>query len=1056
MSASVDRRKQILALTAISALAITTVVFDLVIAETPATQNSDKLDYTFHIRPILADRCFVCHGPDKGTRKAELRLDKRDAAIDQAGVIVPGKPDESELIRRITTRDLDERMPARESKLHLTADEIALLTRWVNEGAEYKEHWAFLPLPKTIEPPSVNNDAWPANPIDRFVLARYEREALTPSPAASKEDWLRRVSFDLTGLPPTIAEIDAFLADTSAQAYEKVVDRLLASPHFGERMATDWLDAARYADSFGYQADGDTHVWPWRDWVVEAFNENLPYDRFLTWQIAGDLLPDATRNQRLATAFSRLNRMTNEGGSIAEEFRQEYVSDRVHTLGTAVLGLTLECTRCHDHKYDPLTQRDYYSLGAFFNSIDEWGTYDNSQFRPTPTLLLTTPKQEKAIAEHRRRLRDLEERMRELRESREGDFRAWLEQSPMPETPALIGHYSLDSLETDGRLVANKGDAGKTSPANRLVPGKLGQALEFTGDDAATIPPKLQSLERTQPYTIAFWLRTADETKQGIVLHRQAGTDTGFHGTELSFDDGRLFFALIRFWPGNAIAIRTRDKIPAGEWTHIAITYDGSSTAAGMAIYINGARATTDILRDRLYKNLEAGGDEIAFGERFRSVGLKRGAIDELRLYDRPLTAIEISQIHDGKSLGEAIAAKDADRLRDYYFAAIDPDLAKLRDELKAARQQLFQAEHEVSEIMTMEEMPDQRPAFILHRGEYDAPRERVDRNTPAVLPSFPADAPRNRFGLARWLTHPDHPLTARVAVNRYWQLFFGCGLVPTTENFGTQGALPSHPELLDWLARDFVATGWDVKHLCKQIVLSSTYRQRSAAPRELRDRDPDNVLLARGPSRRLSAEMLRDSALATSGLLVRTLGGPPVKPYQPPGLWKGQNAFLPEYVPDKGESLYRRTLYTFWRRTSPPPNMLALDAAPREVCTVRRQTTSTPVQPLVLLNDPQWVEAARALATRMLRQGGATPRDQLAFAFRTVCTRRPSDQELDLLVRLFDDQLARFRSDADGAKNFLAIGEHKADGDSDPAPLAAATALASAILNLDAAIVLR
>jgi hypothetical protein len=1056
MNATVHHRSYNRALAVVTAVVLMTFLPARAIAESPATQNSDKLDYNFHIRPILADRCFVCHGPDKGTRKADLRLDKRDAAIDQAGVIVPGKPDESELIRRITTSDADERMPARESKLSLTPDEIALLTRWVKEGAEYKEHWSFLPLPKSVEPPPVKNDAWPANPIDRFILARLEREALEPSPAPSKEDWLRRVTFDLTGLPPTIADIDAFVADSSPHAHEKVVDRLLASPHYGERMATEWLDAARYADSFGYQADGDMHVWPWRDWVVEAFNDNLPYDRFLTWQIAGDLLPDATRRQRLATAFSRLNRMTNEGGSIAEEFRQEYVSDRVHTLGTAILGLTLECTRCHDHKYDPLTQRDYYSLGAFFNSIDEWGTYDNSNFRPTPTLLLTTPEQETKLAEHRRRLRDLEDRVRELRESREGEFRRWLEQNPKPETPGLIGHYSADSLETDGRLIANKGDAGKTSSANRQVPGKIGQALEFTGDDAATFPAKLQSLERTQPYTIVFWLRTAGEMKQGIVLHRQAGTDTGFHGTELTFDDGRLFFALIRFWPGNAIAIRTKDKVPAGEWTHIAITYDGSSTAAGMAIHVNAVRAPTDILRDRLYKNLEAGGNEISFGERFRSVGLKDGAIDELRLYDRPLTAIEIAQIRDGKSLDTAIAAKDIARLRDYYFAAIDPDLAKLRDELTTARQQLFQAEHEISEIMTMEEMPEPRPAFILHRGEYEAPRERVERNTPAILPSFPADAPRNRLGLACWLTHPDHPLTARVAVNRYWQLFFGRGLVQTTENFGTQGALPSHPELLDWLARDFVASGWDVKRLCKQIVLSSTYRQRSAAPRELRERDPDNVLLARGPSRRLSAEMLRDSALATGGLLVRTLGGPPVKPYQPPGLWKGQNAFLPEYVPDKGESLYRRTLYTFWRRTSPPPNMLALDAAPREVCTVRRQTTSTPVQPLVLLNDPQWVEAARALGTRMLREGGGTPRDQLAYAFRIVCTRRPTDQELDLLARLYDDQLTRFRADADAAKKFLAIGDHKTEGDFEPATLAAATALATALLNLDAAIVLR
>ncbi len=436
------------------------------------------------------------------------------------------------------------------------------------------------------------------------------------------------MTFDLTGLPPTLAEIDAFLANDSPQAYEKVVDRLLASPHFGERMATEWLDVARYADSFGYQADGDMHVWPWRDWVVEAFNDNLPYDQFLTWQIAGDLLPNATREQRLATAFSRLNRMTNEGGSIAEEFRQEYVSDRVHTLGTAFLGLTLECTRCHDHKYDPFTQRDYYALGAFFNSIDEWGTYDNSQFRPTPTLLAddagagneasrTSPSVARPGRASARTAGVARRRVPPLARA-----------EPEAGTTELIAYFPLDAIAPDNQLLANNGGGpGKNSPANRLVPGKLGQALEFTGDDPATFPSMLSNLERMQPFTVAFWLRTAGEMKQGIVFHRQAGTDTGFHGTELSFDDGRLFFALVRFWPGNAIAIRTKDKLPAAEWTHVAITYDGSSTAAGLAIYVNGAGASTDVIRDKLYKDLEAGGaTRLAFGERFRSVGLKGGA----------------------------------------------------------------------------------------------------------------------------------------------------------------------------------------------------------------------------------------------------------------------------------------------------------------------------------------------------------------------------------------------------------------------------------------------
>lgn len=1033
-----------------------------------------KLDYNFDIRPILADRCFVCHGPDKGTRKADLRLDLAEAAIGVSEVIVRGKPEESELVRRITSSDDEERMPPPESKLHLTKNEIEVLRRWVAEGAEYKQHWAYLPLPKEVPLPAVRDSAWPAGAIDRFILARLEREGLAPSPAASKEDWLRRVTFDLTGLPPTLAEVDAFLADESQQAYEKVVDRLLASPRFGERMALDWIDAARYADSFGYQADGDMHVWPWRDWVIKAFNENLPYDRFLTWQIAGDLvasaaggptpgqspgLPEVAREQRLATAFNRLHRMTNEGGSIPEEWRNEYVSDRVHTLGTAVLGLTLECTRCHDHKYDPFTMRDYYGLGAFFNSIDEWGTYDNSNFRPTPTLALPTAEQEQALAMQSEKVRALEKRLEDLAGSREAAFQSWLAASPRPDVAGLVAHYSLDAVE-GGNQLANTADPknhGTTSSANQPSAGKVGGALQFTGDDPANFPNVLGALERWQPYTIAFWLKAPTELKHAMILHRTSGTDTGFHGTEVALDDGRLVFSLIRFWPGNAIAVHTSRPLAAEEWTHVMVVYDGSSTAAGMSIYVNGTRAETEIIRDRLTKNLEAGGSGITFGERFRSTGLKNGQIDEVRVYDRALSPIEAAHLCDDKALVDAVERKDADALRPYYLAAVDSEAAALRGQLKQARQEWFGTQTAVFESMAMEEMPEPRPAYILHRGAYDAPKDQpVGRQTPAVLPPLAPDAPRNRLGLAQWLTHPDHPLTARVAVNRYGQLFFGRGNVATTENFGIQGAIPTHPELLDRLARDFVNSGWDVKALCKRMVLSATYRQRSAASPELRQRDPDNQFLARGPTRRLWAENLRDAAFFTSGLLVEKIGGPPVKPPQPPGLWKGMNAFLPEYVPDQGEGRYRRSMYTFWRRTSPPPNMLALDAPGREVCTVRRQATNTPTQPLVLLNDPQFVEAAVALGERMFREGGDTLSERLEYGFRTVATRRPSEQEQALLRRLYEDQQERFQKDPDSASRFLKASERKLPGNLDPRELAAMSVVASALLNVDAAVMVR
>ncbi len=877
----------------------------------------EKVDYNFQIRPLLADRCFPCHGPDEKKRKAKLRLDLSEVAIARKAV-VPGKPGDSGVISRITATDPGERMPPSKSNLALSADEIALIRRWIAEGAEYKPHWAFLPLPDRVPVPAVTDSKWPAGPLDRFVLARLEREGLRPSPAASKEDWIRRVSFDLTGLPPAPADVDAFIADDSSRAFDRVVDRLLASPHYGERLAQEWLDAARYADSFGYQSDADSQLWPWRDWVIGAFNRNLPYDQFLTWQIAGDLLPGATREQRLATAFNRLHRMTGEGGSIAEEWRNEYVSDRVHTFGTAVLGLTFECCRCHDHKFDPLIMKDYYGLGAFFNSIDEWGTYDSSAFRPTPTLALPTVEQERTQAALVKEVKALEARLREVEKSRETAFQAWLVRADhKPDVPGLAGHYPLDRLEKNNQLANLAGDKapGSTSAANTLVQGKFGQALRFTGDDAANFPAP-GGLDRATPFTASFWLQMPAVMKQGIVFHRQAGTDTGFHGTELSFDEGRLFFALIRFWPGNAIAIRTRLPVPAKEWVHVVASYDGSGRAMGLRLSVNGKTANVDVLRDHLTKDLQTGGSGLTFGERMRSTGLKGVLLDEVRIFSRSLSTIEVAQLYDGQSLANALARKDEAALRPYYFGTVDEETTKVQSALAQARQRLFAAQTGVFEVMTMTELPRPRPAYILTRGSYDAPHDRpVGRETPAALPPFPKDGPRDRLGLARWLTDPRHPLTARVAVNRAWQMFFGRGLVASTENFGTQGALPTHPDLLDWLARDFIASGWDMKRLCKMIVLSATYRQRSAASAELRERDPDNLLLAHGPSRRLPAEMLRDAALAASGLLVEQVGGPPVKPYQPPGMWRGMNGFLPEYVADKGEGLHRRSLYTFWRR---------------------------------------------------------------------------------------------------------------------------------------------
>jgi hypothetical protein len=1027
-------------------------------APRPASAPSATVDYNHHVRPILSDRCFRCHGPDARARKAKLRLDVRQVAV-ASGAIVPGKPDESEMVRRITASD-HTRMPPRKSNESLRKDEIEILRRWISQGAEYKPHWAYVPLPATVPLPAVSDPKWPINGIDRFILSRLDRKGLKPSPPASREDWIRRVTFDLTGLPPTPEDVDAFLQDRSTDAFAKVANRLLASRHFGERLALEWIDVARYADSFGYQSDADSNVWPWRDWVIAAFNRNLPFDRFLTWQLAGDLLPRATRSQRLATAFNRLHRMTGEGGSIPEEFRNEYVSDRVHTFGTVVLGLTLECARCHDHKYDPFTQRDYYSLGAFFNSIDEWGTYDSPPFRPTPTLLLPTLAQETTIAELEKKVRGQEQHLAKVQESAEQRLAAWLKREKFePVIPGLVGRYPLDRLETGNRLanLANPAQPGSTSPSNTLVPGRTGKALRFTGDDPANFPSVLGNLERWQPWTAAFWVHLPKSYPQAIVFHRMSGTDTGFHGTELKVQDGRLRIALVRFWPGNAVAIRTKEILPIKRWLHIGVTYDGSSKARGLRIYLDGKLADTEVVRDKLTRDLQAAGSGFTFGERFRSSGLAGGLLDDLHLFTRALSPLEIAHLHDGKTLRDARARKDVSALREFYLSAIDAEVGKVRESLRQARQQLFAAQTSVFEIMTMQEMLDPRPAYVLKRGEYDSPIGKpVPRTTPAALPPFPKDGSKDRLGLAKWATHPDHPLTARVAVNRYWQMFFGRGLVATTENYGVQGALPSHPELLDWLARDFVSSGWDVKRLCKQIVLSSTYRQRSSVSAEQRHRDPANLLLARASVRRLTGEMLRDSALAVSNLLVKRIGGPPVRPYQPPGLWRGQNAFLPLYVEDRGEGRYRRSMYTFWRRTSPPPNMLAFDVPTREVCVVRRQSTNTPLQPLVLLNDPQFVEAAIALGERILGQGGKTLDAQLTLGFRLVATRSPTEKELSLLKRLYSLQRELFQKDPAGARQFLQVASRSLPGDLPLADLAAAGVTASTILNLDAAIMRR
>ncbi len=1079
-----------------------------------AAGGGGAVDFSRDIRPILSDNCYQCHGPDEKARKAKLRLDTREGAFrvkDGKTVILPGKSAESELVQRLTSTDPDEVMPPPKANRKLTAAQIDQLRRWVDQGAKWGMHWSLAP-PSRPKLPEVKHRTWPRNAIDHFILARLEKEGLAPAPEADKERLLRRVSLDLTGLPPTLGEMDSFLADASPNAYETAVDRLLASPRYGERMATDWLDLARYADTHGYQMDRFRPVWPYRDWVIKALNQNLSFDQFVTWQLAGDLFAHATKEQRLATAFNRLHLQNEEGGIVEEEFRVAGVMDRVTTFGTAFLGLTLECSRCHDHKFDPITMRDFYSLFAFFQNIDESGqTVYFGEVMPVPTMLLSTDEQDAKLADLRRKIGEKEREWPGLRQQARPAFANWLETTTnSPAVPGLVGAFSFDKIVSN--RVANAADAtkpGHVKEGFKLVPGRFGQAALLDGENGFTFPG-IGHFTRSDPFSFSLWLQTLSQAPRLVVLHHsRAWMDAGSRGYELVLADGKAEVGLHHMWPGNSIKVRTKATLATNQWVHLAFTYDGSSRAAGVRVYLDGQPAEVEVVRDGLWKDFVYGGGEpdLAIGHRFRDSGFKDGLVDELHVFNRALTPIEVAHVAGRADLTEAFSAvsgagvppatpgvspansrgetdrgsrrdarstistdgksrRDArstitlsgaqrDALFDYFLANVHPPAMQWAEELHALRDAERQLVEPIPEAMVMQEMAKPKPAHILKRGAYDAPGEQVFANTPAALPSLPAGAPRNRLGLARWLMEPDHPLFARVTLNRAWQQMFGRGIVETSDNFGSQGTPPTHPELLDWLAREFVDTGWDMKRLLKLMAMSATYRQSSKASPDLLARDPANQLLARGPARRLTAEMLRDQALAVSGLLSQTIGGPSVRPYQPPGLWEIAMG-NPKYEQGKGDALHRRSLYTHWKRTVPPPAMVMFDAAERNVCLVRRQSTSTPLQALALLNDTQIIEAARLVGQRMLKEGGPSVRHQVEWAFRLVTGRKPSSAESDVLEKLFTEQRELFAADAEAARKLLAVGETKNDGGLDPIDLAAGTVLAKALLNHDETIMRR
>jgi|TARA_B100000959_G_scaffold217826_1_gene229826 hypothetical protein len=1000
------------------------------------------IDFNQQIRPILSDKCFKCHGPDAKNQKSDFRLDTFEHATEEHdGVrgLVPGKLEESEIHWLIRSDDSDEVMPPPKAKLPLTEKEKGLLDQWIKEGGEYKNHWSFEPIPPTVKAP-VGKHPKARNEIDYFIANRLDGTGLAPSAETNKETWLRRVTFDLTGLPPTIEELDGFLADTSPTAHEKVVDRLLETDAHAERLASEWLDVARYADTYGYQQDRNRHVWPWRDWVIRAFQKNLPFDQFVTEQIAGDLLPNATQDQILATCFNRLHSQKVEGGSVPEEFRIEYVSDRVHTFGTAFLGLSFECMRCHDNKYDPFEQEEYYSLSAFFNNIDEAGLYSwftNSV--PTPTLELGKLPSDAKVKSAEAEL----QRIAQSADTRKA-FMAWdaNRSQELAEIAPPLAHLDFDELK--GGKLANLADPKKpasSSPNNKPTDGKLGKAIRLTGDDPVKFPNGVGDFNRHQPFSLALWIKPGQMLERGVVARRsQAWTDAGSRGYELLLEDGKLSFALIHFWPGNAIRIQSRKAVPLNEWTHVAATYDGSSQASGLNLYENGILIKPKVARDHLTREITGGGSPfLALGERMRDRGFKNGSMDELYLYDRKLSGSEV------RTLAQLDSEPTKEDLFEIFLQSAYGPYLKQANQLKKERAAFGKARERIPEIMVMKEMPGNRATHLLNRGLYSDRKAIVTADTPAILPPFPEKLPRNRLGLAQWLTGPDHPLFARVSVNRYWQMVFGRGFVSTPEDFSSQGNPPTHPELLDWLARDFVNSGWDLRRMFKKMVLSATYRQKSEVSPKTKEVDPENLLLSRGPTYRMPSEMIRDSALAVSGLLNRKVGGAGVRPYDLKVSFKPIN-------PDKAPNVYRRSVYTFWKRTAPAPLMMTLDSSRRSVCTVKRERTDSPSQTLVLLNGPQFVEAARATAHKLIEIHGKENENPLvSHAFRLLTSRRPDEKEIRILVQLLADQKTAF-SDPAEAKKFLATGEYKAMTD-DPTHLAAVTTLVSAIMNFDESI---
>ena len=1032
--------------------------------------ESARIQFNRDIRPLLSAKCFNCHGPDEESREADLRLDTREGAFaerDEAQTLVPGEPDESELYLRITSTDPDEQMPPADSEHRLTPEEISLFKIWIEQGVEWQRHWSFI-VPTRPELPGAEQPSNNAQPIDRFIRRRLQEKRLAPAAEADRPTLLRRLTFDLTGLPPNLEEVRAFVNDTSPEAYGKVVDRLIDSKHYGEHMARFWLDAARYGDTHGLHLDNYREMWPYRDWVIGAFNANMPFDQFLVEQLAGDLLPNATLQQKVASGFNRCHVSTNEGGSIDEEVYVRNVVDRVSTMGTVCLGMTIGCAVCHDHKFDPVSQQEFYQLFAFFNSLDGQ-SMDGNVKDPAPTLRVPTAKQDESLAVLNKKIKSLDTARTDRSKVIEPEFQAWLAQESLNSRivatvngNALLAHCNFD--ETEGETFANSGyhkGTGKLigSPPPRTA-GKIGKGFACSYHGHGDLG-NICNFMNDEEASLGAWVKFKPGSNGPVISKLAVGLNK--KGYELSVSNQQVVVLLSNRHPGYVIEVKTTEKVLEPDtWHHIFFTYSATGKASGVRVFVDGVLQTLTIQTDSLTTERYYNNDKsLLLGRSDTGLAFAGGSIDELRIYKRRLDDSEVQAIYLVDQLASAgtkpigdWTSEEIDDLKLLYLAQVDPVYTELTGQFDELREKKTELESLIPTTLVFRERSEPREAFVLNRGEYDQRKDKVERKTPGFLPPLEDGLSQDRLGLAKWLVSPKHPLTSRVAVNRLWQQVFGIGLVETSEDFGSQGTPPSHPELLDWLTVEFRDGGWDVKALMKRLVMSSTYRQTSKASPALHKIDPKNRLLARGPRYRLDAEMLRDQALSLSGLLVNQVGGPSVKPPQPQGLWKsvgysGSNTV--DFRQDIGaEKIYRRSMYTFWKRSSPPPQMSTFDAPSRESCQTRRERTNTPLQALLLMNEEQYVEAARCFAQRILIEAAPSARERIVWAFEKATMRSPEALEIDELLTAYNHFRLAYAKDIPAAKRLITLGDSPSDERLDTVELATWTMMANVLLNLD------